>query len=100
MAKYLGMIIALLAYQSATAAETTSTTNVKVNCNDIKLSINTVMDDRFNFSAYWNEPAVFPKKPEYGHRRIKCPLDIVSILIFMMIEIKNPLKQWGFCWEN
>lgn len=65
MAKYLGMIIALLAYQSAAAAEKTNTTNVKVNCSDIKLSINTVMDDRFNFSAYWNEPAVFPKKPEY-----------------------------------
>lgn len=38
---------------------------IKVNCDDVKLSINTVMDNRFNFSAYWNEPANFPNTPKY-----------------------------------
>lgn len=38
---------------------------ITVNCDDVKLSINTVMDDRFNFSAYWNEPAKFPAPPKY-----------------------------------
>lgn len=38
---------------------------VKVNCDDIKLSINTTRDNRFNFVAYWNEPAVFPNTPKY-----------------------------------
>lgn len=39
--------------------------NITVNCDDVKLHINTVMDDRFNFSAYWNEPARFPEPPKY-----------------------------------
>lgn len=38
---------------------------IKVNCDDVKLSINTVMNNRFNFGAYWNEPAKFPNTPRY-----------------------------------
>lgn len=37
----------------------------KVNCDDVKLSINTTKDNRFNFVAYWNEAAVFPNTPKY-----------------------------------
>lgn len=38
---------------------------INANCQDVKLSINTVQKDRFNFGAYWNEPAVFPNQPKY-----------------------------------
>lgn len=38
---------------------------VKVNCDDVKLSINTVMDNKFNFGAYWNDTGVFPNPPKY-----------------------------------
>lgn len=38
---------------------------VNVNCEDVKLSINTTRDNRFNFGAYWNEPAIFPNTPKY-----------------------------------
>lgn len=38
---------------------------VKVNCDDVKISINTLIDDKFNFDAYWNDPGVFPNPPKY-----------------------------------
>ncbi len=40
-------------------------TVVKVNCDDVKLSLNTVMDNKMNFGAYWNEAGVFPDPPKY-----------------------------------
>lgn len=38
---------------------------VKVNCDDVKLSLNTTMDNRLNFSAYWNDEGTFPNPPKY-----------------------------------
>lgn len=38
---------------------------IKVNCQDVKFSVNTVQKNRFNFGAYWNDPAVFPNQPKY-----------------------------------
>lgn len=38
---------------------------VKVNCDDVKLSLNTVMNDKLNFGAYWNDTATFPNPPKY-----------------------------------
>lgn len=38
---------------------------IKVNCDDVKLSLNTVIDNKLNFSAYWNDSGVFPDPPKY-----------------------------------
>lgn len=51
-----------------TAANTIANSNlplVRVNCDDVKLDINTVIDNKFNFGAYWNDPGVFPNPPKY-----------------------------------
>ena len=38
---------------------------IKVNCDDVKLSLNTVIENKLNFGAYWNDPGVFPDPPKY-----------------------------------
>jgi hypothetical protein len=38
---------------------------VKVNCEDVKLSIHSTMEGDLSFSAYWNDPASFPEPPKY-----------------------------------
>ncbi|MEQ1309618.1 hypothetical protein [Acinetobacter bereziniae] len=55
---------ALLAVSGFANAET-SLPLVKVNCDDVKLSLNTVMDNKLNFGAYWNDAGVFPNPPKY-----------------------------------
>lgn len=59
------LFISLLLSLSSKSFAVGNSIQVKPNCSDVKLSLNTVMDDRFNFAAYWNEPAVFPNKPKY-----------------------------------
>jgi len=54
----------LIAFTSSVFANTEAPL-IKVNCDDVKLGINTVRDNRFNFTAYWNEPAIFPNTPKY-----------------------------------
>ncbi len=43
----------------------TTIPTVKVNCEDVKLSIHSTMESALSFSAYWNDPATFPEPPKY-----------------------------------
>ncbi|KAB0650735.1 hypothetical protein F7P73_15720 [Acinetobacter bohemicus] len=63
MRKIIGMVV--LGVLGTSAFANPSLPLIKVNCDDIKLSINTIRDDRFSFVAYWNEPAIFPNTPQY-----------------------------------
>ena len=56
--------LGLVCYGSVSTAQA-KIRDVTPSCEDVKLSINTVRNDRFNFSAYWNEPSVFPEPPKY-----------------------------------
>ena len=58
-------IVMFLCSSFASAQVPKSIEKVNVDCDDVKLSINTVMNDRFNFSAYWNVPSTFPDPPKY-----------------------------------
>ncbi len=54
-----------LVFYSSPALANPPVKDINVACDNVKLSINTVMNDRFNFSAYWNEPTSFPNPPKY-----------------------------------
>ena len=87
-----------LAFMAQASANTTPPL-VKVNCDDVKLSLNTTMDNRLNFSAYWNDEGTFPNPPKYTEIgdtrlskikkfRIECP-DFSAIYDGNMAEIKS-----------
>ena len=65
MKKLLILFGTAMVFYSASAVTHAKITNVNPSCDNVKLSINTVRDDRLNFSAYWNEPATFPQPPKY-----------------------------------
>lgn len=58
------IFLLLLGVGSLANAETLVPT-VKVNCDDVKLSIHSTMESTLSFSAYWNDPATFPNPPKY-----------------------------------
>lgn len=43
----------------------TAIPTVKVNCEDVKLSIHPTMQSSLSFSAYWNDKGNFPQPPKY-----------------------------------
>ncbi len=63
MKKYLWGI-AVLFSSVAINAQPTPINEVKVNCDDVKLSMNTGRNNRFNFTAYWNDVPNFPNPPK------------------------------------
>lgn len=92
------IILMGLLFCSVAKAET-SLPLVKVNCEDVKLSLNTVMNDKLNFGAYWNDIANFPNPPKYTEIgdsklskikkfRIECP-DFTASYDGNMAEIKS-----------
>lgn len=58
---------------------------VNANCQDMKFEVNTVQKNRFNFGAYWYEPAVFPNQPKYMEIGDKTSSSGSDILKFKII---------------
>ncbi|MDO7525713.1 hypothetical protein Q5M60_12175 [Acinetobacter baumannii] len=63
MKKLLPILISVFISYSVHAG--TNLQEVKVNCDDVKLSLNTAIDNKLNFGAYWNDSGVFPNPPKY-----------------------------------
>lgn len=59
------LIIAVLGSATTGTFANSDLPLIKVNCDDVKLSLNTVMDNKLNFGAYWNDLGVFPEPPKY-----------------------------------
>lgn len=89
MKSLLLMFATALVFYSGGASAKLPIKEINVDCNNVKLSINTVMNDRFNFGAYWNEPTAFPDPPKYievgdsirsntTHFKFNCPNFSVS----------------------
>lgn len=58
--------VAIMMAATATMAQTQTTVQkVTPNCKDVKIAINSVMDNKFNFTAYWNDEGTFPNPPTY-----------------------------------
>ena len=65
MKKLLSALSLSLVFCGSTSIAQAKIRDVNPSCDNVKLSINTVRNDRLNFSAYWNDPSVFPEPPKY-----------------------------------
>lgn len=65
MKKRLSALSMILFFCGSTSIAQAKIIEVKPSCDNVKISVNTVRNDRLNFSAYWNDPSVFPEPPKY-----------------------------------